>query len=74
MKAVFQIVFEMMSFFIIFADHVIILTLFTTLSTCVDFMAPMIVGSVLTPPRCQKVEFVAQDTWDNLDQLQKYMF
>ncbi len=58
MTTVFQIVFEMTSFFIlIFADHVIIhpyTQVFTTLSAYVDFMAPMIVGLVLIPPRCIK--------------------
>jgi hypothetical protein len=31
-----------------------ILTLFTTLSAWVDFMASMMVGLVFTPPRCLK--------------------
>ncbi len=51
-----------------------ILILFNTLSAYVDFMAPMIVGLVHVALSSQMVEFVAQDTWDNWDQLQKYMF
>ncbi len=78
MKAVFQIVFEMTSFFIIFfADHVIVIihpyTVYHSQYLCrLHGSHDNRVGiDISTLP---KVEFVAQDTWDNWDQLQKYMF